>query len=146
MVDTENRVIEGKKLLLEIYIGKYEFDGVFRQTNLVDLIEGLNEIDNRKKNPWTWQYLGGILKGYPGFNASLDLLKALQIYAGELDGQSYWQARMRDETIRVFNGTKAHHAWLDPNTKILNCARPECDIKFIKTNPAMKYCPIHRKK
>lgn len=133
------------QILKEIYQTEYGPLDHLKMANLQELVTTLNNIAKPEKL-WTKNFLHSLIKGYDGFTFSSQLKGACEIYAGELDGQSFWQARMRDETIRVFNGTKAHRAWLDPNAKILTCARPECNIKFIKTWPGMKYCPKDRVK
>ena len=133
------------QILRDIYELKYGKIKPLKLANLEQLATTLNNI-GKPKSPWTIRLLFSLIKGYKGFVITDQLQKACEIYAAELDGQSYWQARAREEAIIVFNGTTAYHAWLDPHTNIPICARPECDIRFIKTNPAMKYCPRHRSK
>jgi hypothetical protein len=127
-------------ILKEIYQTKYGLIDHLKMANLRELVNIFNDIAKPEK-PWTDRFLFSLIKGYEGFTFTDQLKRACEIYASELDGQSYWQARIQTQTVITINGL-TENIWVVG--KELICAYPPCDIIFLRTHSTMKYCPMHR--
>ena len=121
-------------LLLDTYQALYGPDITI--AHLDDLARDLSQFAGRCR-PWTGKYLHSIIKGYDGFSANDELVRALTILGACLDGADEIQARARE-----VNGLLAIND-LPDGTVILGrarrCANPGCPVVFVPTHPRQKY-------
>lgn len=123
-----------RELLQQVYETLYSSN--VSLANLDQLASDLSKLAHRAR-PWTGKYLYNLLKGYPGFSFSPELIESLSILASRLDGVDEVQARAK-EAPGVFSVSE-----LPAGTVILGqarkCANPACQVVFVPTHPKQRY-------
>ena len=121
-------------LLLDTYQALYGPEIAI--SHLDDLAGRLSQIAGHHR-PWTGKYLHSLIRGYDGFSANHDLVKALTVLGACLDGTDEVQARAH----QVDNLLTVHD--LPAGTVVLGhaqqCANPGCHVVFVATHPRQKY-------
>jgi hypothetical protein len=92
-----------------------------------------------RREPWSRTHLLGVLNGYPGVHAGLELRTAVRAaLAISEDGAHPVQATHRDQAVLV-------PSWLDVagaliGTPARSCVSPGCVLSFIPNHPNRRYC------
>lgn len=120
-------------LLFDIYRDIY--GSVITIANLNELAAELSQIVGRVR-PWTGKFLHSLLKGYPGFTATEQLVEAIHILAGQRNGLDEVEARAQEASVLAVNQLPAGTVILGQAQR---CATPGCSIIFVPTHPRQKY-------
>lgn len=122
-------------LLTSLYTEIYgPIDAPGKLKNLTELAATLSTLAAREK-PWSGRYLNGVIMGHSGINSSAELNQAIEILAGQLDGQAPLQARARPMQLLVVNG-------ITPGSVVLghSVRCPGCQTPIVPRVPWQKYC------
>lgn len=125
--------MDNDNLLIEVY--KAFYGPNITLANLNDLARDLSQVARRSR-PWTGKFLHSLIKGYAGFSTNQELIEALNILAGRLEGYDEIQQRAKETTILTVND-------LPEGTIVLGharrCATPGCRVLFVPIHPRQKY-------
>jgi hypothetical protein len=120
-------------LLLNIYRDIY--GSAITIANLNELATELSHIVGRAR-PWTGKFLHSLIKGYPGFSATEQLVEAIQVLDGQRNGLDEVEARAKEANVLAVNQLPAGTVILGQAQR---CATPGCQILFVPTHPRQKY-------
>ena len=121
-------------VLNDIYEVLYADSGNSKMDNVRDLTRRLNTI---AKADWTYRYVNSVLTG--SLEPGKDFVRAMEILASLLDGQSPVQARLRGPiAIYSTNGLKDDDIII-ANLSRHRCDYPGCGLEFVGWS-TRKYC------
>jgi len=124
----------GIRLLLDTYEALYGPEITI--SHLDDLAGDLSQIAGRSR-PWTGKYLHSLIKGYDGFSANHELIRALTILGCCLDSTGEVQAKVRPaRDLVAVNDLPAGTVILGRAQRCANCV---CPVIFVATHPRQKY-------
>jgi len=111
------------------------YGSVLTIANLNELAAELSQIVGRAR-PWTGKFLHSLIKGYPGFTATEQLVEAIEVLAGQRNGLDEVEARAQETNVLAVNQLPAGTVILGQAQR---CATPGCPIMFVPTHPRQKY-------
>lgn len=123
----------GQKTLIDLYRDIYGPSVTI--AHLDELAKDLSRTVGRTR-PWTGKFLHSLMKGYPGFRVTDQLIRALNILANRQNGIDEVHAQATEAKVLTVHS-------LPDKTVILGqaqrCATPGCEILFVPTHPRQKY-------
>lgn len=89
--------------------------------------------------PWSAKYVHSVYKGYKGAQASPAFGKAILTLGQLIDNAPPGVAGARFVKLLVFGDDITEGVLVPRNAQVSTCARPGCNVVFIKVHPFQRY-------